>query len=168
MYTNIVNILFQDYNIVKEDGMEKTLKEFQKEQAISCFNQTWDYIDNKSRTEEDDLNMIHCAHTSRYLWGQVGEPLNFERGEWQIAKVYALLNKGQQALYHATACLKICEEHHIEDFDIVFAYEAMATAYKILGNNEQVEIHKKRAYNALPQIEDDGNRNYALSELDKI
>lgn len=82
--------------------------------------------------------------------------------------MYALLNKGQQASYHVTACLKICEEHHIEDFDIVFAYEAMANAYKALGNNEQVELYKKRAYNALPQIEDGGNRNYAQSELDKI
>lgn len=168
MCTKIVNISFLDYNIVKEDDMEKTLQEFQKEQAISCFNETWDYIDNNSRTEEDDLNMIHSAHTSRYLWGQVGEPLNFQRGEWQISKVYALLNKGEQALYHAAAGLKICEKHHIKDFDIVFAYEAMATAHKILGNNEQVELYKKRAYDTLPQIEDDGNRNYAQSELDKI
>jgi len=148
--------------------MEKTLKEFQKEQAINCFNETWDYIDKANRTDEDDLNMIHCAHTSRYLWGQVGEPLNFERGEWQLSKVYATLNKGQQALYHASACLKICEEHHIEDFDIVFAYEAMANAYNLLGDNEQLEHYKKRAYDALPKIEDEGNRNYAQSELDKI
>ena len=143
------------------------LKEFQKKHAIDCFNKTWDYIDMTNRTEEDNLEMIHTAHASRYLWGQVGEPLNFERGEWQIAKVYFLLGKGEQALYHAKACLKICEDNDIKDFDIVFTYEAMASAYKLL-NDHQWEDYKKKAYDGLPFIEDEGNRSYAQSELDKI
>ena len=148
--------------------MEKTLKEFQKEQAVNCFNKTWDYIDLETRTEEDDLNMIHTAHASRFLWGQVGEPVNFERGEWQISKVYNILKKGDSALYHAKSCLRICEENNIKDFDIVFAYEAMAQAYKILGDEALVEDYKKKAYDALPSIEDEGNREYAKAELDKI
>lgn len=148
--------------------MEKSLKDFQKEQAIACFNQTWDYIDKTDRTPEESLEMIHCAHTSRYLWGQIGEPLNFERGEWQISKVYYLLGKGEQALYHAQACLKICEDNNIADFDIVFAYEAMANAYKILGKMDEMATYKSKAFDNLDSIEDEGNRSYAQSELEKI
>lgn len=53
--------------------------------------------------------MIHCAHTSGYLWGEVGKPINLERGEWQISKVYALLGQGERALFHGKECLRICE-----------------------------------------------------------
>lgn len=148
--------------------MEKTLKEFQKEQAINCYNETWGFIDKEDRTPEDDLNMLHCAHASRYLWGQVGEPIHFERGEWQISKVYALLNKGDQALYHGQACLKICLDNDIKDFDISFAYEAIAHAYKVLGDSEQVELYKKKAFDTVEDIKDAGDKEYTLTELNKI
>lgn len=148
--------------------MEKTLKDFQKEQAIKCFNKTWDFIDMPERTDADNLNMIHCAHASRFLWGEVGTPLNFERGEWQISKVYYLVGNGPQALYHAEACLKICQDNDIKDFDIVFAYEAMANAHKALGNEEKCAEYKKMAGDAVPFIEDEGNREYAQGEVDKI
>ncbi len=148
--------------------MEKTIQEFQKEQAIKCFNECWDYIEKENRSPEDDLMMIHCAHTSRYLWGQVGQPLHFERGEWQISKVYSLLGKGQQGLFHAEACLKICLENDIKDFDIAFAYEAMANAYKAMGNMKEVDNYKEKAYACLDAIKDKGDRDYTKSELDKI
>ncbi len=148
--------------------MDKTIQDFQKEEAIKCFNECWNLIDKENRTPEDDLMMIHCAHASRYLWGQVGQPIHFERGEWQISKVYSILGKGDQALYHANACLTICIDQEIKDFDITFAYEAMANAYKVLGNTEMVDHYKEKAYNCLDDIKDKGDRDYAKSELDKI
>lgn len=148
--------------------MEKSLKDFQKEQAINCFNKTWDFIDMESRTKEDDLNMIHCAHASRFLWGEVGTPLHFERGEWQISKVYYLVGHGKQALFHAEACMNICLDNDIKDFDIVFAYEAMANAYKLLEDVDQMNAYKTKALEAIPFIEDEGNREYAQSQVDKI
>lgn len=148
--------------------MEKTLKAFQREQAIKCYNDTWGFIDLETRSPDEELNMIHAAHTSRYLWGQVGEPIHFERGEWQIAKVYAILGKGEQALYHAETCLKICMDNDIADFDIAFAYEAIANAYKTIGNAEKVEQYKKKAYDAVPGIKKEDDKEYTLSELEKI
>jgi len=162
--------LYHIYNtkIGYKKGGTMELKDFQKKQAVDCFNKTWDYIDMETRSDEDNLNMIHCAHASRFLWGQIGEPLNFERGEWQISKVYALVGKGEQALYHAKECLRICLEHDIKDFDIAFAYEAMAKAYKVLGDEAFVEDYKKKAYDCIPDIEKEGDREYTKSELDKI
>lgn len=146
----------------------KTLKEFQKEQAIACYNKTWDLIDKTDRTSEETLEMIHTAHASRFLWGQVGEPLHFERGEWQISKVYYQAGNGERALYHASACLKICLDHDIKDFDIAFAYEAIANAYKLLGQSDQTEKNKQLAYDCLDGIKDKGDRDYTESELKKI
>lgn len=146
----------------------KTLADFQKEQAIYCFNKTWDLIDLNERTEQDNLNMIHCAHASRYLWGEVGTPLHWERGEWQISKVYYLTGNAESALYHAKACLTICEIENIADFDITFAYEAMANAYKLKGNTEMFQHYKSLAFESLDNIAEQSNKDYALSELNKL
>ena len=71
------------------------MPEYHREEAVKCFNGTWDLIDNKNRTHADDVNMIHMAHASRYHWGQIGTALEFSRGEWQISRVYSLLRMGR-------------------------------------------------------------------------
>ncbi len=147
---------------------EESMSNFQKEQAIQCFNKTWDYIDKPNRTPEENLEMIHCAHTSRYLWGQVGTPLHFERGEWLISKVYYLIGCGERALVHAKACHDICIQNNIGDFDITFAYECLANAFKLLGNQEECDQYKKAAYDSLDGIAEKEDRDYAKSELGKI
>jgi hypothetical protein len=61
--------------------MSENLKEMHKKFAVDCFNGTWDLLDNKDRSREEDFNMIHMAHASRYHWGEIGTPLEFARGD---------------------------------------------------------------------------------------
>ncbi len=149
-----------------EKNME--LKDFQKQQAIDCFNKTWDYIDMEKRSKEDDFQMIHCAHTSRYLWSLVGNPVNIERGEWQVSKVYNLLGLGESALLHGEECLRICLENDVEIFDLVFAYEAIAKAYKTLNDEQNLEKYKRLAQETLEKMEKNDDYEYAKSEVDSI
>ncbi len=149
--------------------MEKTQNEFQRKQAIECFNKTWDYLDMPTRSEQDDLEMIHCAHASRFLWGQVGENVHFARGEWLISKVYVQINDGESAIRHAKACLQISIESKLEAFDLAFAHEAMAQAYKLLKDVEGMRVHRDNAYEALNTLaQEDENYAYTKGELDKI
>lgn len=148
--------------------MDENMKKFHESEAKKCFNQTWDYLEKEDRSLEDDLNMIHLAHASRYHWGIVGEPVHHERGEWLISKVYYTLNKGEQALYHAEACYRICDLYKIMDFDIAFAYEALANAHKLLNHFEKVNLYKTKAFEHLDQIKDPEDRAYTESELKKI
>ena len=62
-----------------------SLEEWHRKQAVSNFNRTWDLIDKQDRTFEEDMEMIHTAHASRFHWGVIGQAVNFARGEWQIA-----------------------------------------------------------------------------------
>ena len=78
--------------------MSESLKEVHKKFAVDCFNGTWDLLDNKDRSREEDFNMIHMAHASRYHWGEIGTPLEFARGDWQISRVYAVLGMGAMAI----------------------------------------------------------------------
>lgn len=147
---------------------DKSLAEFHKKQAIDCFNQTWDLIDLTDRTPQQDLEMAHKAHTSRYHWGIVGQPLHWERGEWLISKVYYLLGSGERALAHAKACHDICVDQSIGDFDITFAYEALANAYKLLDQPELAKQYKQFGLDSLAGIENEADRSYAEAEINKI
>lgn len=142
--------------------------EWHKKQAIENFNATWDLIDQPNRTPLDDLNMIHAAHASRYHWGQIGTPLHFARGEWQLSRVYALVNMAESALYHAKNSLAYCQDHQIGDFDLAFAYEAIARAYKVSNNQEKMKEYKQLASTYAEQIEKQSDQDYVQSELNTI
>lgn len=139
--------------------------EIHEQLAKQLFNKTWDYLDMKERTPVDEVNMIHSAHASRYHWGVIGQPLQFERGEWQISRVYSVLGRPEPALYHAKMCLEICLENEIGDFDLAFAYEAMARAYHLSRDMENHTKYRELAAEAGEKIKDEGSRNYFLGEL---
>jgi ribosomal-protein-alanine N-acetyltransferase len=133
--------------------------------AKGLFNLVWDLLDKSERTVEEQEQMVHAAHASLYHWGVIGTPLEFERGEWQISRVYAVLNRPEPALHHAKRCLDICQANEIGDFDIAFAYEAMARASAIAGQRGDCEKYTDLAKQAGDRIEDKDNRNYFFSEL---
>jgi hypothetical protein len=91
--------------------------------AAQLFNQTWQLLEQEGRTEEDDAQMIHTAHASRYHWGQVltATPVHLARGEWLVSRVYAVLGRAEPALYHARRVLDLCRREDIGDFDLVLA-----------------------------------------------
>ena len=146
-------------------GHKATEQESHRKFAVDLFNLVWDLLDRGERTKEEDDRMLHAAHASRFHWGEIGTPLEFERGEWQISRVYAVLNRPQAAIYHAQRCLDICTANQIGDFDIAFAYEALARAYAIAGESEKSREYVRLAQQAGEQIEDEGNREYFSSEL---
>ena len=136
--------------------------------AVDLFNMTWDYLDKTDRTVEEDDTMVHAAHASRYHWGEVGTPLEFERGEWQISRVYAVLDRAESALYHAQRCLDICAANGYGDFDLAFAYEAVARAYAIAGESTKRDEYVALAKTSGAEIEDDGNKEYFFNELGTV
>jgi len=147
---------------------KKPSKEAHKKFAVTLFNLTWNLLDKKDRTKEEDDKMVHAAHASRYHWGEIGTPLEFERGEWQISRVYSVLKRSEPALYHARRCLEICKENNIADFDIAFAYEAMIRAHAITGSKTECEKYFQLAKKAGEQIKKKEDRDYFFSELETI
>jgi hypothetical protein len=145
-----------------------TEREFHKKTAVDLFNLVWALLDKKERTKSEDDRMVHAAHGSRYHWGEIGSPLEFERGEWQISRVYSTLKRHESALYHAERCLAICEENKIGDFDIAFAYEAMARAHAVAGSEADSQKFLELAKGAGEKIEKNEDREYFFGELKSI
>lgn len=143
-------------------------KDEHKKMGISLFNKVWDLMENPDRTEDENLEMIHMVHTSRYHWGIAGQPVNLSRGEWQISRVYTVLNRAEPALFHAKRNLEICLSNKIGDFDLAFAYEALARAYQIAGDEENVHQYKKLAYEAAEDIAKKEDKQVVLNDLASI
>jgi len=142
--------------------------EIHKKLGISLFNKVWELIDKKERSREDNELMINAAHASLYHWMQVGEPVNFARGEWQVSRVYCLCNRAEPALHHAENSLRICQENNIADFDLAFAYEALARASHLKQDAKKTLEFTTLAREAAKGIKEKEDRDYFLSELGNI
>jgi hypothetical protein len=112
--------------------------------------------------------MVHAAHASRFHWGEVGAPVNLARGEWQISRVYAVLGRAEPALFHARRCLDLCLEHGIGDFDLAFAYEALARASAVAGRPADREQYCTLACAAGAQIAEQDDRDIFFADLATI
>jgi len=82
--------------------------------------------------------------------------------------MYTVLNRPQSAFWHAKGCLDIFKEDNIRDWDIAFAYEAMARACAVAGQKAECKNYLELANKAAEQIKEKGDRDYLLSELKTI
>lgn len=144
-------------------------KEKYKKLAIESFNKTWQYIDKENKTSEDIEEMIKLAHSSRHYWVKAGgTELNKQRGDWMISHVYCLTGNGKEALVYAKKCYDRTIKENFKDFDLVFAYEAMAHSYKVLNDDSNKDIYLKKGYEAIEQVEKKEDKDYCKSQLDLI
>jgi tetratricopeptide (TPR) repeat protein len=136
--------------------------------AADLFNQVWELLEKPARSTAEDDRMLHAAHASRYHWGQVGEPANLARGEWQCSRVYAVLGRPEPALHHARRCLQICEQNEVADWDIAAAYEALARSYAVAGDRAEAARHVELGRQACAQVADEEDRQVVLADLDTV
>jgi hypothetical protein len=136
--------------------------------GAALFNHVWTLLDSPGRTAEQDLEMIHAAHASAYHWMGVGTATNRARSEWQCSRVYATLGRAEPALWHARNSLAICEQSGIGDFDLAFAYEALARAHAVAGDIAVAIGWLERARSASAAITEDDDRELVLADLRTI
>ena len=142
--------------------------QFHKKFAVETFNYVWDLLNKTERTIEEEDSMLHAAHASRFHWEKIGQPVNLARGEWQVARVYTVLGRPKCGLYHARRCLEICEQHQIGDFDLAYAYEALARAY--LADNKFIEYnyYLRLARQAGEHIADADDKAHFFEDVESI
>lgn len=139
-----------------------------REIGVALFNRTWSLLELEGRTAEQDVEMVHTAHASAYHWMQVGTPVNRSRSEWQCSRVYAATGRSEPAIWHARLCLEICEREGIRDFDLGFAYEALARAYAVAGDRDESARWLEQARSAAADVAESDDRELLRSDLATI
>jgi hypothetical protein len=139
----------------------------ERQLGVDLYNDTWRLLE-KERTPEDDDELLHQAHASAYHWLKAPEcePKNRARSEWLCSRVYSVLGRAEPALHHAERSLAICEEHagNVEDWDLAFAYEALARASRVAGNDEDAQHYEQQGRELAEQISDPEDKEIVLRD----
>ncbi|MEA2675520.1 MAG: hypothetical protein QOI92_2712 [Chloroflexota bacterium] len=134
------------------------------------YNHTWTLIETADRTPEQVDEMIAATHASAYHWSKAGGTLaNAARGQWQIARVYATLGRGEPALWHARRCVELAEAAAAagvaNDWDVAAALEALARAQAVAGDLAAARASAARAHEAMTRIVDPEDRQLIEQDL---
>jgi DNA-binding transcriptional MerR regulator len=127
--------------------------------GAGLYNRTWDLLEVEDRTADQDDELVDTAHASAWHWRQVGNEANASRAHWILSRVYAVLGRGQEALYHARRQNEIIElgGEGFEPWDAPSGAEAMARALALAGDTAGAVEWKARAsqlVTAIPGAED--------------
>jgi hypothetical protein len=71
--------------------------------------------------------------------------------------VYSVLGRGEPALWHARRCLEHVEQAGIGDWDLAYAYEALARASAVAGDaagSAEWHARAREAGDAIAYLED--------------
>ncbi len=134
--------------------------------GVDLFNHAWTLLELAERTSEQDDELIHTAHASRWHWGHAGTAINLARGEWQLSRVYAVLGRPEPALHHARRCLAYVESAaDAEDWDLPYAHEALARASRLAGDREAAAAHAAMARGLAAHVVDAEDREHLAHDL---
>jgi tetratricopeptide (TPR) repeat protein len=136
--------------------------------SATCFNKTWEYIDNPHRTPEEDMSMLQTAMTSLWHWSQREDATlqNLSVGNWQVSRVYALLGQVDNARGYAEVSLKLAKGY--EPFYAAFAYEALARAEMVAGNKAKMQEYLDKALALAEKVEDEEDKQVLMADLGSI
>ncbi|OZM56687.1 hypothetical protein CIB95_10715 [Lottiidibacillus patelloidae] len=141
-----------------------------RQHAVNCFNAVWDLLEKVDRTKQEDEEMIHKAHSSFYHWTKVKDvtATNISVGYWQLARVYAVLQIGERALYYAERCLEISFNNNLEPFYMAYAHEALSRAYAVLGKENESSVQKEKCKEIISKIENEEYKQLVENDIHTI
>jgi DNA-binding transcriptional MerR regulator len=134
------------------------------------YNHTWTLLEKADRTPADIDEMVLSAHASAFHWSRGGGTLaNAARSQWQVARVYSTLGRGEPAVWHAQRCLALAEAAVAagvaDDWDVPAALEGLARAQAVAGDRAAAEATRVRALASLAGIADPEDRQLIEDDL---
>lgn len=127
-----------------------TIEEAHSQIAKSSNGLVWQNLEKKHRTPEEDSEMLTAAHTSLFHWLKIGTHAHAQRGNWLLARVYTVLGEPRLAMKYANLCLELTNQFkdEMQDFDIAYAFEAIARSNALAGNLEQARSYYEMSMKA--------------------
>ncbi|MFS0689982.1 hypothetical protein AB1K89_12185 [Sporosarcina sp. 179-K 8C2 HS] len=141
-----------------------------KQIAATCFNQVWDFLEKESITPDEQERMIHLCHSSFWHWTQAEEctEKNLSIGYWQLSRVYAVADQGENALNYAKRCISVSVEAGLAPFYIGYGYEAAARACIVLGQFDESRRYKDAAFECAEKMTDAESKKLLVSDLESL
>ncbi|HEY3345144.1 MAG TPA: hypothetical protein VGJ97_09470 [Anaerolineaceae bacterium] len=138
--------------------------------SAECFNQAWQLVVLPNRTTEDTEEMIHLSLASLWHWTQRPDctPTNLAVGFWLVSRVYALAGQAENARYYGKLSLEASQAAGVHPFYQTYAFEALARAAAVAGNQADLLEYLEKARASLSALDDPQTREHVLKDLAKI
>jgi len=138
--------------------------------SADCFNNAWGLIDKDDRTPDEDEQMLLLAMASLWHWTQRGDhtPGNLSVGCWQVSRVHALLGRADEARRYGALALDAGRRGEADAFTIGYAYEALARAESVAGNEAKASEYLTEARKAADEVTDKESRTWLVDDLETI
>src|SRR4030042_4915474 len=116
--------------------------------SAECFNRAWDYIDKPGRKSNEGDMMLSLSLASLWHWTQREDctPTNLSIGYWQVSRVYALLQQAESARRYGELCLEASGAEGVLPFFPGYAYEGLARAECVAGDQDKMENYLIQAH----------------------
>jgi hypothetical protein len=136
--------------------------------GASYFNETWEYLDKPSRTEDETEAMIHACHASFHHWSKVAEatPTNVAVGYWQLSRVYAVAGRAEPAERYAQRCFTAARA--AEAWVVGSAHEALARAASLRGDRAARDTHLAAARAVAAAQPDPETREILTRDIESV
>jgi hypothetical protein len=141
------------------------MPELHRREAVTTNQRTWELLGQEDRSPDDDLALLDAAHASAYHWRIAGSPLQWQRADWLLARVYCALGWGEQAMVYARRCMLLTEQEGLEGFDRAYAFEALARASAASGDTKRAVGYHEQAKALGETIEDPEDQAIFLADL---
>lgn len=147
---------------------EFDVKAAHKHFAAACFNQAWGLIDKTERTPEENEQMIQLNQASLWHWTQRDDctDQNMSIGYWQTSRIYALLSQADSARRYGLLSLEYSRESG--PFYIGYAFEALARAEAVAGNDTEKNEYLVKARKLAKTITKPNEKKYLMDDLATI
>ena len=137
----------------------------QRALAVQYFNQTWDLIDQPTRSAADDRRMLTLAMASRALWDDIGADEQLITGDWQVAHVAALTGHADLSLDFAAAAYERAAGAAVPLWLKASTCEGLARAHAAAGHQAERDAWVLKARELLGQVDDDDDRALIEGQL---
>jgi hypothetical protein len=136
--------------------------------SADCFNKAWELIEKPDRTAEEDEQMIRLNQASIWHWTQREDcaNMNMSIGYWQASRIHAILGHAGEARRYGQLCLQYSQQE--APFLLAYAYEALARAEQLAGNESLVKQYHTEAIRLAEAVTDPEDKQFLLNDLNTL
>ncbi|MGA2970166.1 MAG: hypothetical protein ABSE75_10200 [Acidimicrobiales bacterium] len=140
----------------------------EKALASRLFNRCWELLEQDERSEDDVVELLTSALTSRFHWLSVGGLEQWIIADWMVARAAGVMGSSDIALRFALRAYEAARANETPDWLVASSAEGVARAYAVAGNVAEFTNWAALAGRLVEAIVDPENRGLIESQLADI
>jgi hypothetical protein len=136
--------------------------------ATQLFSRCWELLEQVERSEDDNVELLTSALTSRFHWLNAGGPEQWIISDWMVARATGATGSPDTALRFALRAYESARASESPDWLVASSAEGVARAYAGAGNVEEFTNWAALAGRLVEVIVDVENKTLIESQLADI